>query len=218
VASSSMSDSYRRRSASDVTALSMASNYEERDHRPLSYIPNESGSFGISPDSLDAIFEERNFKDICSLGGLPGLAFALRSDCSSGIKLDESYTLDRRSQRSGPDPHSDRVETFGCNRLPEKKVKTLLQLMWAALQDRVLILLTVVATVSLILGLYQTFGQPHLPGQPRVEWVEGTTIMAAVVIVVVVSGLNDYQKERQFARLNAKVGFIIHCALVEEEV
>jgi Ca2+-transporting ATPase len=59
--------------------------------------------------------------------------------------------------------------------------------------------------VSLALGLYQSFGQSHEPGQPRVDWVEGVAIMVAVIVIVLVSALNDFQKERQFVRLNKKV-------------
>lgn len=77
--------------------------------------------------------------------------------------------------------------------------------MLIALDDKVLILLSVTSIISLALGLYQTFGQPHAPGEPRVEWVDGVTIMTAVAIAVVIGALNDYQKEGQFAKLMRKV-------------
>lgn len=74
----------------------------------------------------------------------------------------------------------------------------------------------IAATVSLALGLYQTFGAgdhlvdcPESQGgadgkcvQPKVDWIEGVAILVAVAIVVLVGSLNDYQKERQFAKLN----------------
>jgi len=56
--------------------------------------------------------------------------------------------------------------------------------------------------VSLALGLYQTFR----PGATdKVEWVEGVAILVAITIVTVVQSVNDYQKERQFMKLNQKV-------------
>lgn len=70
--------------------------------------------------------------------------------------------------------------------------------------DKVLIILTLVAAISLGLGLYQDFGQSGRYGGPKVRWVEGVTIMVAVAIVVVVGSVNDYQKERQFIKLNQK--------------
>lgn len=102
------------------------------------------------------------------------------------------------------DAFGDRKRVFGDNRLPVKKGKSLLQLMWITYNDKVLILLSVAAVVSLAVGLYQTFGQPHPAGQAPVEWVEGVAIIVAIVIVVFVGSLNDYQKERQFAKLNKK--------------
>ncbi|CZT03982.1 hypothetical protein WAI453_011064 [Rhynchosporium graminicola] len=100
--------------------------------------------------------------------------------------------------------YEDRILVFADNRLPEKKSKSLLELAWIAYNDKVLILLSIAAVVSLSLGLYQTFGQKHEPGEAKVEWVEGVAIMAAIIIVVVVGTLNDWQKERQFVKLNKK--------------
>jgi Ca2+-transporting ATPase len=39
---------------------------------------------------------------------------------------------------------------------------------------------------------------------PGVKWVEGVAIIVAVVLVVVVGSVNDFQKEKQFRSLNAK--------------
>jgi Ca2+-transporting ATPase len=99
---------------------------------------------------------------------------------------------------------ADRKRVFGDNRLPEKKSKTLLELAWITYNDKVLILLTIAAVVSLALGLYQTFGGKHEKNEPRVEWVEGVAIMVAIIIVVIVGTLNDWQMERQFNKLNKK--------------
>ncbi|KAI5866375.1 calcium-translocating P-type ATPase [Durotheca rogersii] len=98
----------------------------------------------------------------------------------------------------------DRKRVYGDNRLPEKKGKSFLQLVWITYNDKVLILLSVAAVVSLAVGLYQTFGGEHVEGEPSVEWIEGVAIIAAIVIVVLVGSLNDWQKERQFAKLNRK--------------
>ncbi|KAB5522141.1 hypothetical protein GE09DRAFT_501888 [Coniochaeta sp. 2T2.1] len=100
--------------------------------------------------------------------------------------------------------YTDRRRVFSENRLPEKKSKTLLQLAWITYNDKVLILLTIAAIVSLALGLYQTFGVKHEDGQPSLEWVEGVAIMVAIVIVVLVGTINDWQMERQFNTLNKK--------------
>ena len=48
----------------------------------------------------------------------------------------------------------------------------------------------------------------HKPGQPiSVDWIEGLAICIAILIVVLVGSLNDFQKERAFVKLNSKVSF-----------
>ena len=68
--------------------------------------------------------------------------------------------------------------------------------------------------MSLALGLYQDLGAPaeltysdQCPdgcSQPKVDWVEGVAIVVAIIIVVMVGSVNDWQKERQFTKLNEK--------------
>ncbi|KAJ3372693.1 hypothetical protein GGF31_001718 [Allomyces arbusculus] len=100
----------------------------------------------------------------------------------------------------------ERVAVFGANRLPEVKMDSIFELMWAALQDRTLIMLTIAAIVSLALGLYEDFGMHQDDVQhEKVKWVEGVAIIVAVLIVVLVASVNDWQKERQFRALSAKV-------------
>jgi P-type Ca2+ transporter type 2C len=109
------------------------------------------------------------------------------------------------ARRPSPDDSFyDRKRVFKDNRLPVKKGKNLLQLMWITYNDKVLILLSIAAAISLAVGLYQTFGTKHDAEHPPIEWVEGIAIIVAIVIVVVVGSLNDWQKELQFVKLNKK--------------
>ncbi|KAH8109786.1 E1-E2 ATPase-domain-containing protein [Phellopilus nigrolimitatus] len=98
--------------------------------------------------------------------------------------------------------------------LPVHASKNLLLLMWLVLNDKVLVLLSIAAVVSLVLGLFQDFGTQHPTFscgngqtcmQPPVDWVEGVAIIVAIVIVVVGS-MNDWQDEKQFKKLNEKKG------------
>jgi len=158
--------------------------------------------FAFSADILARMFSPKSISTFRALGGLQGLEKGLATDCYAG--LNEAWS-------SGGEPYADRRATFGENRIPEKKQKSLLRLMLIALDDKVLIILSVTSIISLALGLYQTFGLPHEPGQPRVEWVDSVTILIAVAIAVVIGALNDYQKEGQFAKLNRKVRDIVSC-------
>jgi P-type Ca2+ transporter type 2C len=64
--------------------------------------------------------------------------------------------------------------------------------------------LSIAAVVSLALGLFQDFSSARPQGQPPVDWVEGVAIIVAILIVVLVGSLNDWQKEKQFRALNEK--------------
>ncbi|KAJ7052601.1 Ca-transporting ATPase [Mycena amicta] len=97
-----------------------------------------------------------------------------------------------------------RRRVYSENVLPRRKTKSLLSLMYTALKDKVLVLLSIAAVVSLALGFFQDFGTAHEPGEPKVDWVEGVAIMIAILIVVLVGSINDWQKERQFQELNDK--------------
>ncbi|EHK18207.1 calcium P-type ATPase [Trichoderma virens Gv29-8] len=189
--------------------------------------------FAFTPGQLNKMFNPKSLAAFYKLGGLRGLERGLRTDRKAGLSTEEnlleggvtfgeatSKKNDKHNDNSLAPPaqaarvtsqtsrelqgFQDRYRVFRDNRLPEKKGKSLLELMWITYNDKVLILLSIAAAVSLAVGLYQTFGQKHDADEPKVEWVEGVAIIVAIAIVVIVGSLNDYQKERQFAKLNKK--------------
>jgi Ca2+-transporting ATPase len=192
----------------------------------------ENNPFAYTPGMLNKMFNPKSLAAFYKLGGLAGMEKGLRSDRHAGLSMDEAHlegavSFDEATRQAHekakdeavtepkqapatrqPPPSNDtfvdRKRVFSDNRLPVKKGKSLLQLMWITYNDKVLILLSIAAVVSLAIGLYQTFGQPHPEGEAPVDWVEGVAIIIAIVIVVIVGSLNDYQKERQFAKLNKK--------------
>lgn len=183
----------------------------------------ENNRFAFSPGQLAKLLNPKSFGAFKALGGLDGLERGLRTNRQLGLSLDEHEFPDAISFQeavqgnvdSGAEntsgasglPYGDRIRCFGENVLPEKKAKTIFQLMWIAFNDKILILLSFAAVISLGLGLYQTFGVEHKDGGAKVEWVEGVAIIVAILIVVVVGAGNDWQKERQFVKLNKKVRF-----------
>jgi Ca2+-transporting ATPase len=161
-------------------------------------VSNDSSLFKISSDELVPLHDPKSIKYFKErFNDNPDLFFdALNSSSVNG--LDASLT-----------DYDQRKEQFGLNVLPVKKPKSFFRLAWEALHDKVLILLSCAAVISLALGLYETFGQEPEYDElgnalPAVDWVEGVSIMVAVLIVVLVGAANDFQKELQFAKLNAK--------------
>ena len=107
-----------------------------------------------------------------------------------------------------PSQFTQRYSIFGKNALPPVKGKSIFQLMWMAFNDKTLILLAVAAVVSLAVGLYEDIAVPEYDNEGNkiagVKWVEGVAIIVAILIVVLVGSVNDFQKEKQFRKLNAK--------------
>ncbi|KAI8854017.1 hypothetical protein BC829DRAFT_439493 [Chytridium lagenaria] len=170
----------------------------------------EVGLVTTTEDELDQAEEES--KDMKSsrrsLGGLKG-----RRGKGVGDKMSSTAHLEiSRSSVIGGDSSAvsrrKRREVFGANVLPAVKPKSLFQFMLQAMEDKILILLTSVAFLSLAIGLYQDFKPKPEDASPeekqKIHWIEGFAIIVAVVIVVIASSVNDFQKESQFRKLNAK--------------
>ena len=163
--------------------------------------------FAFSPGQLNKLFNPKSLPAFVALGGLQGIQDGLRTSATAGLSMDENSLTEQRTLSSSADQSAftDRIRIFKKNVLPAKKPTSLLTLMRRAYNDRVLLLLTAAAVISLALGLYETFGAEHEPGAPTpVDWVEGLAICIAIVIVVGVGSLNDWQKERAFVRLNQR--------------
>lgn len=186
----------------------------------------ENSPFAFSNGQLNKFLNPKSLHAFKALGGLLGLETGLRTNLGAGLSVDESRlegvvsfqdALEGRtpadfmrvstgaSKVHSAGQFSDRKRIYSDNNLPTKKGKTIWRLMWEQYNDKILILLTIAAVVSLALGLYETLGVKHLPGEPpAVDWIEGVAICVAIVIVVMVGSLNDWQKERQFVKLNTK--------------
>lgn len=80
-------------------------------------------------------------------------------------------------------------ETYGRNELPKVRPKRFIEFVWEASQDRILILLSVSAVISLVI---------HFKNN---GWVEGVSILIAVLIVVLVNAINDWKKDLLFRSL-----------------
>ncbi|PYH80616.1 calcium ion P-type ATPase [Aspergillus uvarum CBS 121591] len=183
--------------------------------------------FAFSPDQLNKLLITKSFDAFGALGGLRGLEKGLRTDLRSGLSTEEvvvdstagfdevvsptltsppksallapsrDHTVASATKRT-QEQYTDRQRVFGTNKLPEKRLKSIWELVFIAYNDKVLILLSIAAFISLAVGI------PQSVRGIGVEWVEGAAIIAAIFVVVIVGAANDWQKERQFATLNRK--------------
>lgn len=63
-------------------------------------------------------------------------------------------------------------------------------MIWGVFDDFILQVLCVAAVVSTIIGIYNEGWE--------LGWIEGTSILIAIVIITVVTVSQDYAKEKQF--------------------
>ncbi|KAI4168318.1 MAG: hypothetical protein LQ343_006485 [Gyalolechia ehrenbergii] len=188
--------------------------------------------FAFSPGQLNKTLNPKSLAAYRALGGIYGLERGLHTDLVAGLSVDETSITDRISfEEATSSPRTqkpldarpiiaqdvivsdrevkgqfhDRKRIYKDNRLPAKKSISIWRLFWNAYNDRVLLILTAAAVISLALGIYESVGHTPKEGEGQsLDWVEGLAIMVAIVIVVLVTGLNDYRREKQFAALNAR--------------
>ncbi|KAJ1924514.1 plasma membrane calcium, partial [Tieghemiomyces parasiticus] len=183
---------------------------------------------------LQELFDGKNVDLLIEFGGVAGLAKALDTSLDYGLIVqgDQPETSRRHSQRpTGSDSVSsapiadilpadaahyrgdvintirgqfaERIAQYGANVLPAVKIKSFWRLAWEAMQEKIIIVLAIAAVVSLGLGIYEDVSSDS-DGEAKVNWVEGFAIIVAILIVILAGSVNDYQKERQFQKLNAK--------------
>ncbi|KAG6971601.1 hypothetical protein JG687_00001921 [Phytophthora cactorum] len=147
----------------------------------------KGGQFKLVAGDLIRLIEtqhEHQAEQLAKLGGITGVAASLGVNIAQGLNTNDSADLKQRE------------DTFGSNYIPPPKAKTLLELMWEAFQDMTIIVLTISGILSVILAI--TVGD-----HPDTGWIEGACIIFAVLVVTMVTAINDYQKEAQFRALNA---------------
>jgi len=90
----------------------------------------------------------------------------------------------------------ERKKKFGPNILPVKPTNTLLSLILECFGDLMLKILLAAAFVSLVIGVINDGWESG--------WIEGSSIFFAVMIITTVTAGNNYVKEKQFQKLQAR--------------
>ena len=125
-----------------------------------------------------------------SQGGVEGLASRLQTDLKNGLSESE----ERENFKT-------RRKHFGDNTFPEKPRNSWFVLWYEAMQDTTLILLSLAATISLVVGIFLLEDKGG-----GGSWIEGLAILFAVLFMNCVTATNEYQKESQFLNLNKLEG------------
>ena len=156
---------------------------EEKKMKELS-----SGMYGIDIvqiEELMSLYKERGifFKDlekIKELGGTEGIMEKLKTELRVGIR-----SIDNREN------------DFGSNRVFIEPVPPFCSYVYEALEDLMIRILIVAAVIQIVLGV------TPLSEDPSKDWIDGFSIIIAVLVVTIVGSVTNYQKETKFHELNA---------------
>ena len=154
---------------------------EEKKMKELS-----SGMYGIDIlqiEELMGLYKERGifYKDIeriKELGGAEGIMEKLKTELKIGIR-----SIDNREN------------DFGSNKVFIEPVPPFCSYVCEALEDLMIRILIAAAFIQIVLGA-------TLSEDPSKDWIDGFSIIIAVLVVTLVGSVTNYQKETKFHELN----------------
>ena len=146
----------------------------------------EKYGFKIKPKELEnimGIYKERgeDFKDLKYFSEQGGVANLLSSILTNSI--------------TGITKTDGREEIYGSNKVFVEPVSPFCSYVWEALGDPMVRILIVCAVVQIVLGC-------TLSDDPSKDWIDGVSIIVAILVVVLVGSITNYQKETKFHELN----------------
>ena len=152
--------------------------------------PENVGGFGISPQDLTDIvnkYKERdeNMQDInyfIDNNGIDKLLKDIATDKTKGISKEDG-----------------REEYYGSNKVFEKPPPSFWEFVLEALGDQMIIILIICSIFEIGISLFYIF---YNKDSGNMDWVDGLSIVVAVLVVVLVGSVTNYQKEMKFQDLN----------------
>ena len=166
----------------------------EENENEKKTLPNEgsssqnqvSGTYEITVKELEQLmsaYKERgseylDLKEIENLGGISSILKKLKTDPKYGYITDEN-----------------RLNDFGSNKVFVEPVPPFCSYVWEALEDLMVRILIAAAIVQIILGA-------TLSEDPSKDWVDGLSIVVAVLVVTLVGSITNWKKEHKFHELN----------------
>ena len=84
--------------------------------------------------------------------------------------------------------------SFGKNEKPTPQLPPFFESLKDALRDRILLLLAIFAALSIITGMVYN---------PARGWIEGSSIYVALLILILITSINDWSKDKKFVRLQS---------------
>ncbi|RVW22996.1 Calcium-transporting ATPase 12, plasma membrane-type [Vitis vinifera] len=135
----------------------------------------------IDHTSLTAVVKEKSLDQLRELGGVEGVADALKTHTKNGI-------------HGAVEDVAERQETFGSNTYPRPPTKSFFYFVLEAFKDLTILILLACATLSLGFGIKE-----H---GLKEGWYDGGSIFVAVFLVISVSAVSNFRQNRQLETLS----------------
>ncbi|XP_024927246.3 putative calcium-transporting ATPase 13, plasma membrane-type [Ziziphus jujuba] len=139
----------------------------------------ERGFSGIDRTRLVQLVREKNLDELQKLGGVDGVALALKTSTEHGI-----YS----SSTDG------RCKAFGSNTYKKPPTKGFLYFAWEAFQDRSRIIVLVCGALALGLGMIVYGAQDG--------WQDGLSILFSLFLSIIVDAIFNYELNRRFDKMS----------------
>ena len=166
-------------------------NHDSKRPKPDIDSFNNDPSFSISPQELSNLMNlyknrSENYNDIKYFqekGGILPLLSSLKTDAKMGISKSSV---------------ENRIEHFGSNKIFIKPLPNFLDFVIEALSDKMIIILIISSLVEIGISLFNKF----FKGDNNIDYLDGISIIIAIVVVVMVGSITNYKKEMKFHSLN----------------
>ena len=164
---------------------------------PIHGSSQANNAFSVTPDELVGIvnlYKERdeNMNDIKHFSdpnvikgeneGIDYLLKAIATDKTQGISSE-----------------ANREEVFGSNKVFRKPPPNFWEFVVEALSDKMIIILICCSIFEIGISLFYIYAQEE---KDNMDWIDGTSIIIAVFVVVSVGSITNYKKEMKFHDLN----------------
>jgi len=168
---------------------------------------NESRIYGVTKQEIEELFNfykdhlrESEYERLKALGGINGFLTKLKSDPKKGLcNLTEELRLSR-------------IKEFDDNVHEESEMTSCCGYVWEAFKDTMIRILIIAAIVQIVLGVI-----PGVAEDPSKEWIEGFSILVAIIVVVGVGSITNYTKELSFRKLNEKTEKDLKITLIRDD-
>ena len=144
-----------------------------------------SKPFEIEPKELEKIMS--NYK--CRTSELEDIKYFDQK------KVSDILTQLKTDPERGISSQENRKEFFGSNKIFVEPLPNFFHFVLKGMSNLMIIILIIAAIFSIVLGC--TISQNN-----KKDWIDGVSIVIAIIIVVLVSSITEYSKEKKFHQLN----------------